>query len=117
MTRSGVLVLIAVVLAVFGLWRALNGVLLLGAGGAPLLLLLFVAQGVLALVSAWGVARALAWAPAILLLLAAVIVASLLFEAFVLGIRPWLYALFLGALAVVGALGIIALLRDRTRVQ
>ncbi len=107
-----ILLLIAVVLAVYGVWTGLQAVLLLGTGAAPLLMLLRLAQGVLALAAAYGVARALAWAPALLLLLAVLIAVTLLLEAFVLGIRPWLYALLLAAGAIVLALAIGALLRS-----
>lgn len=103
--------LIAVLLAAFGLWTGLNGAVLLVSGGTPLLMLLFIAQGVLALVAAYGVARAAAWAPPLLLLLGALVAATLLIEAFVLGILPWLYAVVIGAVAIVLAIVVGGLVR------
>lgn len=96
-------ILISILLAAFGVWTGLHGALLLIAGGTPLLMLLFLAEGVLALAAAWGVARAAAWAPALLLALGALFAADRLLQAFVLGIRPWLFALLSAVVALLAA--------------
>jgi len=95
--------LIAVLLAAFGLWTGLNGAVLLMTGGTPLLMLLFIAQGVVALVAAYGVARAAGWAPGLLLVLGGLVAVTVLIEAFVLGILPWLYAVLIAVVAIVVA--------------
>ena len=93
--------LIAVLLAAFGLWTGLNGAVLLMSGGTPLLMLLFIAQGVVALVAAYGAARAAGWAPGLLLVLGGLVAVTVLIEAFVLGILPWLYAVLIAVIAIV----------------
>lgn len=53
----------------------------------------------------WVCAR---WAPAVLLTLAAVFAASRLIDAFVLGIRPWFFAVLAAAVAVALAVALAA---------
>ena len=103
MDRSATLLLLALVIAAFGIYEGLNGVALLMSGGTSFALS-FLLQGVLGLTAAYGVARAQPWAPAVLLVLALVVAAVALFEGLVLGILPWLYALLIAILAIVLAL-------------
>ena len=111
MNRPTTLLLLALLVAGFGLYVGLNGIALLLGGGTPLLMLTFLAQGVLGLTAAYGIARAESWAPAVVLVLAALVAATAFVEAFALGILPWLYALFVAILAVVLALIIGAAVR------
>ena len=67
MDRSIGLLLIALLLAGFGLYTGLNGIALLVGFTSPLLMLTFLAQGVLAIAAAYGVARAQPWAAGVLL--------------------------------------------------
>lgn len=106
-----VLVLIAVLLAGYGLYHGLTGLAMLGGPGTPVLMLAFLLQGILALVAAFGVWRGLSWAPSVLLLLGVVIAATALVEAFVLGIIGWLWALLIAVVAIVVALLIGAYVR------
>ena len=109
--RSTTLLLLALLVAGFGVYSGLNGIALLFGGGPPLLMLTFLAQGVLGLTAAYGIARAESWAPAVVLVLAALVAATALVEALVFGILPWLYALFIAILAIVLALIIGAVAR------
>ena len=111
MDRSIALLLIAILLAGFGLYTGLNGVALLVGATSPLLMLTFLAQGVLAIAAAFGVARAQPWAAGLLLVLAIVVALTALIEAFVLGILPWLYAILIAVIAIVLALAIGQILR------
>jgi hypothetical protein len=107
--RSATLMLLALLVGGFGIYAALNGIALLAGGGTPFLAVTMLAQGILGLVAAYGVARAQSWAPAVVLLLALLVAATALVEAFVLGILPWLYALFIAIAALVLALIITAM--------
>ena len=111
MDRSIGLLLIALLLAGFGLYTGLNGIALLVGFTSPLLMLTFLAQGVLAIAAAFGVARAQPWAAGVLLVLAIVVALTVLIEAFVLGILPWLYAILISVIAIVLALAIGQILR------
>lgn len=108
--RSAVLMLLALLVGCFGIYAALNGIALLFGGGTPLLTVAFLAEGILGLVAAYGIARAEPWASPVVLLLAVIIGAVALVNAFVLGILPWLYALFIAIAAIVMALIIAAAL-------
>ena len=101
MERPTVLLVIAVLLLVYGVYQALYVITMLPDPMSPLLLLAFTLQAVLAIAAAAGVWRRLGWAAAALLLLGASIAATALIEAFVLGILGWLYALLI-AIAAVG---------------
>ena len=113
--RSAVLLLLALLVAGFGIWASLNGIALLFGGGTPLLTVIFLAEGILGLVAAYGIARAQPWAASVVLLLAVIVAAAALVQAFVLGILPWLYALFIAIAAIVLAL-IVAAALGRTSV-
>ena len=58
----------------------------------------------LALLSGVGLWVRTAWAPAVILALGFVFAATRLIDAFVLGVRPWLFALIAAVAAVVAAL-------------
>ena len=103
MDRSIALLLIALLLAAFGLYHLLNGLAIAAAPGTPVLAISFLLQGVLGLAAAYGVWRAQTWAPLALLLLGIVVAATALIEAFVLGIVAWLWALMIAVVAVVSA--------------
>jgi hypothetical protein len=102
--RNTGLLLIAIALAAYGSYHALKAIALLPAPASTLLWLAFALQAVLALLAAVGVWRRQRWAAAALLALGAVIAATALVGAFVLGILPWLYALVTAIAAVVIAL-------------
>jgi hypothetical protein len=111
--RSATLLLLALLVGGFGIYAALNGIALLAGGGTPLLAVTLLAQGILGLTAAVGIARAESWASAVVLVLALLVAATALVEAFVLGILPWLYALFIAIAAIVLALVISAVLGQR----
>ena len=104
MERSLALPLIAGALAAYGVWKASSAIAMLPGPALPLLLLAFALQAVLAILAAIGVWRQQRWAGVVLLLLGATIAATVLVEAFVLGIIAWLYALLLAIAAIVIAL-------------
>jgi hypothetical protein len=104
----------ALVLLLFGLVELL-GFLSLTAGpsGYPWLV-----HGVLALLA--GAAGVALWlrsprAPAVIIALAGVFAATRLIDAFVLGIRPWLFALLGAVAALVAALLLAGWLRTQRR--
>jgi len=102
--RHRALLLIAIVLAAYGVYHALHAIAMLPGPVSPLLLIAFALQAVLAILAAVGVWRQRRWAAAALLLLGASIAATVLVEAFVLGIIPWLYALLIAIAAILIAL-------------
>lgn len=111
--RSATLLLLALLVGGFGIYAALNGIALLAGGGTPLLAVTLLVQGLLALAATAGIARAESWAASVVLVLALLVGATALVEAFVLGILPWLYALFIAIAAIALALVIGALLGQR----
>ena len=112
--RSAALLLIAVALAVYGVYIAgyVPGMLI--GRPMPLVLICFVLQVVLALVGAVGVWRGERWATGVVMLLGVTIATTWLIDAFVLGIVAYLHALLVAVLAVV-VTGILALYVDRQR--
>jgi hypothetical protein len=107
MERRAALLLIAIVLGVYGVYHAIYAITMLPDPASLLLLLLFAVQAVLAIVSAFGVWRERHWAAAALLALGVSVAITMLIEAFVLGIIPWLGALLtaIAALAIALVLG------------
>jgi hypothetical protein len=112
--RSTALLLIAVVLAGYGLYIAAYVPGMLLGQPVPLLLIGFVLQAVCALAAAFGVWRHQSWAAAVVVLLGVCIAATWLIEAFVLGIVAYLHALLVAVFAILVAL-IIAAYLNRTR--
>jgi trehalose synthase len=108
--RRVALWLLAISLAVYGVYYALHAVAMLPAPTSTLLWLAVALQAVLAIVAAVGVWLRQRWAAAVLLLLGAAVAATALIEAFVLGIAAWLPALLIAVVALV-----IALLGRRLR--
>ena len=96
--------MIAIALVAYGSYHALNAIAMLPAPASPLLWVAFALQAVLAILAAIGVWRHQRWAAAALLLLGAVVAATALVEAFVLGIIAWLYALLIAIAAIVIAI-------------
>jgi hypothetical protein len=113
MDRAAAFWIIALGLALYGVWTALYVPAMLIGASSPLLLLGFIAQAVFALVAAAGVARATSWAAVAVLLLAAAIVFTQLIEGFALQIVPYLRAVIIAVAAIIGALALIAVLRGR----
>jgi len=111
MERPTVLVIIALGLALYGVWTALYVPAMLVGGPQPLLLIGFVAQAVLALAAAATVARRHAWATPLVLAFAAAVVVTQLVEGFALQIVPYLRAVFIAVATVVGAIALSAYLR------
>ena len=99
--RSAALLLIAIALAVYGVYIAGYVPGLLIGRPMPLVLICFVLQVVLALVGAVGVWRGERWAAGVVMLLGVIIAATWLIDAFVLGIVAYLHALLVAVLAVV----------------
>jgi len=100
MQRHTTLLLIAIALAAFGVYRALYAIAMLAAPGLPLMLIAFALQAVLSILAAVGVWRQQRWAAAALLLLGATLAATALVQAFVLGVLAWLYALLIAIAAI-----------------
>jgi hypothetical protein len=99
--RSMARLLIAVILAGYGLYVAAFVPGMLIGPPVPLLLVGFVLQTVFGIAAAVAVWRGLSWAAAATILLGISIAVTSLVEAFVLGIVAWLYALLVAVLAVV----------------
>ncbi len=108
--RQTVLLLIGIVLAGYGIYAAVHRPAMLIGPPEPLLVLGFVLQTVFALTAAVAVWRRLAWAGLAVILLAASITATVLVEAFVLGIVAYLWALLVALVAIVVALLVAAYL-------
>jgi hypothetical protein len=106
--RSSALLLIAVVLAAYGVYIGAYVPAMLLARSVPLLLIGFVLQAVFSLAAAAGVWRGQSWAAGMVVLLGVSIAATWLIEGFVFGIVPYLHALLVAVLAIVVALIIAA---------
>jgi len=98
--RSTALLSIAIVLAGYGIYRALYIPGLLAGPLVPLLLIGFLLQAVLGVAAGVGVWRRAPWAPLVIVLLGASIAATALVEAFVLGILAYLRALLEAVVAI-----------------
>lgn len=116
MERSLALLLIAGALAAYGVTQAFYAIAMLPAPASLLLLIAFALQAVLAILAAVSVWQQRRWAGRALLLLGTSIAATLLIEAFVLGIIAWLYALLLAVAAIAVAL-ILGAYVNRSRVE
>jgi hypothetical protein len=101
MKRSTARLLIAVALAVYGVYIASYVPAMLVGAPVPALLICFVLQVVCALAAALGVWIGARWAPVAAVLLGVSIAGTWLFEAFVLGIVAYLYALLVAVAALV----------------
>jgi hypothetical protein len=106
--RSTALLLIAVLVAGYGVYIAGHVPAMLVGPPVPLLLIGFVVQAVCALAAAFGVWRGQPWGAAALVLLGVSIAATWLIEGFVLGIVAYLHALLVAVLAIAVALIIAA---------
>jgi hypothetical protein len=104
MNRSTALLLIAVALAGYGLYAASYVPAMLVGPAVPALLIGFVLQALCAFAAALGVWRRGRWAAGAVVLLGVSVAGTWLFEAFVLGLVAYLYALLVAAIAVVMAL-------------
>jgi hypothetical protein len=113
MNRSTTLLLIAVVLAGYGVYAAGYAVPMLVGSPVPALLIGFVLQAVCALAAALGVWRGRRWAAVAVVLLGLSIAGTWLFEGFVLGIVAYLYALLVAAIALITTLVIAAYVNRR----
>jgi hypothetical protein len=113
MSRSTLLLVIAVGLAAYGFYAATFIPAMLVAPIAPALLIGFLLQAVCAFAAAFGVWRRVRWASLAVVLLGASIAGTWLFEAFVLGIVAYLRALVVALVAIVSTLIIAAYLNRR----
>jgi hypothetical protein len=104
MNRSTMLLLIAVGLAVYGVYVASYVPAMLVGPSVPALLIGFVLQAVCALAAALGVWRGARWAASAVVLLGVSIAATSLFEGFILGIVPYLRAVLVTVIAMVTTL-------------
>lgn len=100
MNRSTALLVIAIALAVFGIYRALYVPGMLVGPPVPLLLLGFLLQTVFGIGAAVGVWRGATWAPVATVLLGASVAATALFEV-LLGTIAYLRALLDAAVAII----------------
>ena len=112
MNRSTALLLIAIALVGFGIYRALYLPGMLVATQVPLLLVAFLLQAVFAIAAGVAVWRRASWAPLAIGLLGASIVATALIEV-LLGIIAALRALLDAGLAVLLSILLIAFVRNR----
>jgi hypothetical protein len=116
MQRSTLVAVIAVALAIFGVYIATYVPPLLVGPRAPLLLLAgFVIQACAALLAALGVWQGTRWAPGMVILLGAAIAATELAEGFVLGVISYDHALAVSLVALLVAIG-VAVYVGRVRV-
>jgi len=102
-TRFQTLSLLAVVLAGYGVYTALYLPAMLVGPPMPLLVICFIVQVVSALGAALGLWSGQRWCAAMVLLLGASIAATQLVEV-LLGVLPYLRAVLVAVLAIVGAL-------------
>jgi len=101
-TRSAAVIVIAIALAAYGIYTALFLPAMLVGPPVPLLLLGFSLQAVLAIVAAVGVWTGRSWAGVAVVVLGVSIAATQLFEV-ILGIVPYLRAIAVAFLAIIGA--------------
>ncbi|MGD9764032.1 MAG: hypothetical protein AB7V27_09985 [Candidatus Binatia bacterium] len=115
--HSTVRLVIAIALAAYGVYAASYIPALLI--GEPLLLVIagFTLQAVLAVAAAVCIWRRSPLAPVLVIALAATMAATALIEGFVLGIRPYLYALFAAVVEIAVALVLAAYLRRTVRLD
>ena len=113
MNRSTALLVIAIVLVGFGVYRALYVPAMLIGPGTPLLLLGFVLQAVCGIAAGIGVWRGAAWAPLAIVLLGASAAATELIEGFLLQIIGWLVGLLRAVIAIVVTLLLALYVRAR----
>ena len=111
--RSTVLLLIAISLAGYGIYRALYLPGMLVGPPVPLLLVGFLLQAVLGVVAGVGVWRGAPWAPLAIVLLGASTAATALVEAFVLGVIAYLGALLEAVVAILASLLVAAYVRGQ----
>jgi hypothetical protein len=116
MNRSTSLLVMAIVLAVYGVYAASFAVAMMVGPAMPALLVGFVLQAVCALAAAFGVWRGRSWAAVAVVLLGVSIAATWLFEAFILGIVAYLHALLVAAIALILTLVLAAYLNRQRAV-
>jgi len=112
MNRSTALLLIAIALAVFGIYRALYVPGMLIGPSVPLLLIGFLLQAVFGIVAGVGVWRGASWAPLAIVLLGASVAVTALFEV-LLGVIAYLRALLDAVVAIVVTVFLVRYVRDQ----
>ena len=115
MDRSTTRLLIAVALAVYGVYAASFLPAMLVGASVPVLVIGFVLQAVCALAAAFGVWRGGRWAAGAVVLLGICVAATWLFEGFILGIIAYLRALLVAVIALVITFIIAAYLNREVR--
>ncbi len=113
MPNRSALQLVAVVLAAYGIWTALYIPGMLVGPTNPLLLICFVLQAAAALLAAVGLWQNQSWAAVAVMLLGGAIAATQLVEV-LLGILPYLRAVVVAVLAIVGAWLLVRSMRGAT---
>ena len=111
MDRRSVMTMMAIGLAVYGLYVASYVPPMLVGRPMPVILACFVGQAVVALLAALGVWRASAWAPPVVLLLGGLIVLTEIVEGFVLGLIPFDRALGVSFAGILVTFGIAVFVR------
>jgi hypothetical protein len=102
---------IAIALALYGVYVALHVPALIVGTAAPILLIGYTVQACAAIAAAIGLWRAAGWAAAMVTALGAAVVFTALGEAFILGIVAWGYAVLVSVVALLMAIGIAAYAR------
>ena len=113
MNRSTRLLVIALGLVGYGIYRGLYIPAMLSGPSVPLLLIGFLLQAVFGIVAGIGVAIGAPWSPLAIVLLGASAAAIVLVEAFVLGIVAYLRALLEAVAAIMVAVLLAAYVKDR----
>ena len=103
MNRSAVLMLAAVALGAYAIYTALHVPGMLVGPPVPLLLIAFLAQVVSAIIAAVGLATGQRWGGVAVVIFAVCIAGTQLIEV-LLGVAPYLRAVFISVVAIVGAL-------------
>ena len=111
--RSTRLLVIALGLVGYGIYRGLYIPAMLIGPSVPLLLIGFLFQAVFGIVAGLGVAIGARWSPLAIILLGVSAAATVLVEAFVLGIMAYLRALLEAVVAIIVAVPLAAYVKDR----
>ena len=114
MNRVTTLLLVALSLVGYGIYRGLHvPALLVGPPAPPLLLIGILLQAAFGIAAGLGVGLGARWSPLVIVLLGASAAATALLEGFVLGIEAYLRALLEAVSAIIVAVLLAAYVKDR----
>jgi hypothetical protein len=111
--RSTTLLVIALGLVAYGIYRGLYIPAMLVGRPVPLLLIGFLLQALFGIVAGLGVVLGAPWSPLVIILLGVSAAATVLVEAFVLGIVAYLRAFLEAVVAIIVAVLLAAYVKDR----